>query len=71
MRPEVERRLNAWQKRWERMSETEDTPAKLWDELCAFQGLDEADLQNSYCVAQYISLLEKVQFNTRHIMRII
>ena len=26
----------------------------LWDELCAFQGLDEKDLQNCVMVAQYI-----------------
>ena len=25
----------------------------LWDELCAFQGLDEMDLKNFVCVAQY------------------
>ena len=31
----------------------------LWDELYAFQGLDEADLQNFYCVAEYISCLKK------------
>lgn len=37
MRPEVERKLNEWQKRWERMSETEDTPAGLWDELCTLR----------------------------------
>jgi len=32
---------------------------ELWDELCAFQGLDEADLNNYYCVAEYISCLKK------------
>ena len=31
----------------------------LWDELCAFQGLDEYDLENCFCVAQYIISLEK------------
>ena len=31
----------------------------LWDELCAFQGLDEDDLKNYYCVAEYISCLKK------------
>ena len=31
----------------------------LWDELCAFQGLDEYDLQNFFCVAQYILALER------------
>lgn len=31
----------------------------LWDELCAFQGLDEDDLKNYFCVAQYISCLKK------------
>ena len=31
----------------------------LWDELYAFQGLDETDLQNFYCVAEYISCLKR------------
>lgn len=31
----------------------------LWDELYACRGLDEADLQNDYCVAEYISCLKK------------
>ena len=31
----------------------------LWDELCAFQGLDEKDLQNCFCVAQYVLALER------------
>lgn len=31
----------------------------LWDELYAFQGLDEKDIQNYFCVAEYISCLEK------------
>ncbi|MFZ7132141.1 MAG: hypothetical protein ACOWWR_07255 [Eubacteriales bacterium] len=31
----------------------------LWDELCAFQGLDEKDIQNYFCVAVYISSLKK------------
>lgn len=31
----------------------------LWDELCAFQGLDEKDIQNTYCVAEYISCLRR------------
>ncbi len=31
----------------------------LWDELCAFRGLDEKDLQNPYCVAEYISCLKR------------
>ena len=31
----------------------------LWDELCAFQGLDESDIQNYFCAAQYISALER------------
>ena len=31
----------------------------LWDELCAFQGLDEMDIENSFCVAQYIYAIEK------------
>lgn len=31
----------------------------LWDELCAFQGLDEKDLQNYFCVAQYINSLKR------------
>lgn len=32
---------------------------ELWDELCAYQGLDEADLKNYFCVAQYIDCLKK------------
>ena len=31
----------------------------LWDELYAFQGLDEKDIRNYYCVAEYISCLKK------------
>lgn len=31
----------------------------LWDALCAFQGIDEADMQNPYCVAQYIACLKR------------
>lgn len=31
----------------------------LWDELCAFRGLDDKDLQNYVCVAEYISCLKK------------
>lgn len=31
----------------------------LWDELCAFQGLDEKDLLNFYSVAAYVSCLER------------
>ena len=31
----------------------------LWDELCAFRGLDEKDLQNYVCTAVYFSCLEK------------
>lgn len=31
----------------------------LWDELCAFQGVDEKDIQNAYCIAQYIACLKK------------
>ncbi len=31
----------------------------LWDELCAFQGLDEYDLKNCFCVHQYVSCLKK------------
>lgn len=31
----------------------------LWDELLAFRGLDEDDLNNLYLVAQYISCLER------------
>ncbi len=35
----------------------------LWDELYAFRGLDETDLQNVYCVAEYISCLKKFDNN--------
>jgi len=31
----------------------------LWDELYAFQGIDEADIRNPYCVAQYIACLKR------------
>jgi hypothetical protein len=31
----------------------------LWDELFAFQGLDESDLNNFYLVAEYIDCLRK------------
>lgn len=31
----------------------------LWDELCAFQGLDEADLKNYVRTAQYIECLKR------------
>jgi len=31
----------------------------LWDELCAFQGLDKNDIENYYCVAMYISCLKR------------
>lgn len=31
----------------------------LWDELCSFQGVDEKDIQNAYCVAQYIACLKR------------
>lgn len=30
----------------------------LWDALCAYQGLDEMDLQNYVCVAQYLQCLK-------------
>ena len=32
----------------------------LWEELCAFQGLDERDLQNYVCVANYVNSLKRV-----------
>ena len=31
----------------------------LFDELCAYQGLDEKDIENFYCVTQYISCLKR------------
>lgn len=31
----------------------------LWDELCAFRGIDEKDLQNIVCVAEYIKSLKR------------
>lgn len=31
----------------------------LYDELCAFQGLDDRDLENYFCVARYITCLRK------------
>ena len=33
--------------------------SELWDELFAFRGLDEADLENYYLVAEYIHCLRK------------
>ena len=33
--------------------------ADLWDELFAFRGLDAADLENYYLVAEYVSCLER------------
>lgn len=33
--------------------------ALLWDELCAFQGVDEKDLQNYVITAQYLLALER------------
>ena len=35
----------------------------LWDELCAFQGLDEKDIENSFCVAQYVEAMKKFGLN--------
>ena len=32
---------------------------ELWDELFAFRGLDETDLENYYLVAEYIHSLRK------------
>lgn len=31
----------------------------LWDELCAFRGLDEDDLENYYMVAEYVGCLRR------------
>lgn len=31
----------------------------LWDELCAFQGLDERDLENFVRVGQYVQCLKR------------
>ena len=31
----------------------------LWDELCAYRGLDEKDIENCFCVAQYIGCSKK------------
>ena len=31
----------------------------LWDELYIFRGLDEKDIQNYFCVGEYISCLKK------------
>jgi hypothetical protein len=36
----------------------------LWDELCAFQGLDDKDIENFFCVAQYIYAIEKFGSHT-------
>ncbi|MGN1031514.1 MAG: hypothetical protein ACI4PQ_07920 [Butyricicoccaceae bacterium] len=34
--------------------------SQLWDELCAVQGLDEADIQNPFLVAQYVECCERM-----------
>jgi len=31
----------------------------LWDELCAYQGLDKDDLDNPVCVAEYVECMKK------------
>lgn len=36
----------------------------LWDELCAFQGLDAKDIENYFCVSQYIAALERFGMQT-------
>ncbi|MGF7144588.1 hypothetical protein HNQ56_003019 [Anaerotaenia torta] len=36
----------------------------LWDELYAFRGLDEKDLQNYVCVAEYINSLKRFDLLT-------
>ena len=33
--------------------------SRLWDELCAFRGLNEHDLSNYYSVAEYVACLER------------
>lgn len=33
--------------------------SRLYDELCAFQGVDEIDLQNPFLVAQYVECAKK------------
>lgn len=33
---------------------------QLWDELCAFSGLDERDLENYACVGLYLECLQKL-----------
>ncbi|MFL0252582.1 hypothetical protein ACJDT4_19395 [Clostridium neuense] len=35
----------------------------LWDELYAFRGLDEKDIQNYFCVGEYISCLKKYKYH--------
>lgn len=31
----------------------------LWDDLCAFKGLDAQDIENFFCVAMYIEAIKK------------
>lgn len=38
---------------------TVEGSSMLWDEINAFRGLDEKDLQNSVCVSQYVSALKR------------
>jgi len=34
--------------------------SSLWDELCAFQGLDQKDMENFFCVAQYVEAMKRL-----------
>ncbi len=39
----------------------------LWDELFAFRGLDAADLENCYLVAEYVACTEKAKAQSRNL----
>lgn len=41
----------------------------LWDELCAFRGLDEEDLENYYLVAEYVECLRRFDLLDRILAR--
>lgn len=41
----------------------------LWDELCAFRGLDEEDLETYYLVAEYVGCLRRFDLLDRVLAR--
>lgn len=39
---------------------TGEGSTSLWDELCAFRGVDEQDLQNYVIMAQYVNAVKRI-----------